>query len=131
MTIVIRENFLNPVEIFELVHFARTFTGWDTGDEGISRGRFVYVGFIDNAQVRQQLLTIRKRASAEIEGAYRLTRILFADASQVVRRPNRFDQRPHVDSENRDGTPHPYSWRTYASIIYLNDGSEGGSGLLL
>ncbi len=126
MTIAIRENFLTTDETADLARFARMFTGWDTQDKGIWYGRFVHVGHIDNVQVREQLLTIRKRVRAEIVGAYQLTRPLFADTLQVVRWPEGSDQRPHADSENPDGTPHPYAWRSYASILYLNDDFEGG-----
>jgi len=126
MTVVIRENFLTPKEIAELVHFAKAFTDWDAQDKGIWNGRFVHAARLDNPQVREQLLTIRRRVRAEIVGAYQLTRPLFADTLQVVRWPEGIDQRPHADSEYPDGTPHPYAWRNYASIVYLNDDFEGG-----
>jgi predicted 2-oxoglutarate/Fe(II)-dependent dioxygenase YbiX len=34
---------------------------------------------------------------------------------------------PHADSENPDGIPHPFPWRDFASVIYLNDDYDGGT----
>ena len=43
-----------------------------------------------------------------------------------MRWPEGCSQRPHADSENPDGSAHPFAWRSYASILYLNVDFEGG-----
>lgn len=36
------------------------------------------------------------------------------------------EQQPHSDCETFSDAPHPYPWRTQASLIYVNDNFEGG-----
>jgi len=35
-------------------------------------------------------------------------------------------QAPHADSENPDGSPHPYPWRQVGCVLYLNSDYSGG-----
>ena len=35
-------------------------------------------------------------------------------------------QHPHADAEEPDGRPHPFPWREYGCMLYLNDSFEGG-----
>jgi hypothetical protein len=41
------------------------------------------------------------------------------------------EQDPHADSENADGSLHPYPWRNFSSIVYLNDSFLGGQTYFL
>lgn len=51
---------------------------------------------------------------------------LYADTFSLVRwRPGDV-QLPHADGEEPDGSPHPYPWREYGSVLYFNDDYEGG-----
>jgi len=52
---------------------------------------------------------------------------LFADLVNFARWPPGYELHPHADSENPDGVPHPFPWRDFASVIYLNDDYEGGA----
>jgi predicted 2-oxoglutarate/Fe(II)-dependent dioxygenase YbiX len=51
---------------------------------------------------------------------------LFADLVNFARWPSGYELHPHADSENPGGVPHPFPWRDFASVIYLNDEYEGG-----
>jgi hypothetical protein len=124
--VVIREDFLTPQELDEFGQFARSFTGWDDRGNGVWKGRYVHVGSLADSPIRDRLFAVRKRVRAEIERAFELTRPLYADTLQVVRWPEGAEQQPHADGQNPDGSPHPYPWRSYGSIIYLNDDFEGG-----
>jgi hypothetical protein len=53
-------------------------------------------------------------------------RELYADTFNLVRWRVGDRQEPHADAENPDGTPHPYPWREYACMLYLNSNFEGG-----
>jgi hypothetical protein len=126
MAIVIRENFLTEEEIADLLRSSRTLTTWDTGAQGYWHSRIAHANELEDSGIRDRLVAIRKRVRAEIVGAYGLTRPLFADTLQIVRWPEGYEQQPHADSENPGGVEHPYSWRSYASLIYLNNDFEGG-----
>ena len=69
---------------------------------------------------------IRTRIARRIALDYGLEEPLYADTLQLVRWRVGDNQAPHADSENPGGAPHPFPWRKYASILYLNDAFEGG-----
>jgi hypothetical protein len=52
--------------------------------------------------------------------------LLYSDSVQLVVWPDGVNMPPHIDSAHPDGSPHPTPWRDYASVIYLNDGYQGG-----
>jgi hypothetical protein len=126
MSVIVCQDFLAPNELDCLMHCARTLTTWDTRADGYWSGRIAHTDHLQDLQARDMLCAIRGRVRAEIGRAYGLTRPLFSDTLQIVRWPEGFEQHPHADSENPGGVPHPYAWRSYASIIYLNDDFEGG-----
>lgn len=51
---------------------------------------------------------------------------LYADVVNFARWPVGYELHPHADAENPGGAPHPFPWRTLASVIYLNDNYGGG-----
>ena len=51
---------------------------------------------------------------------------LHSDLLQITRWPEGYELRPHADGENSDNQPHPFPWRLFGSVIYLNDNFEGG-----
>jgi len=77
-------------------------------------------------EIRALMTNIRSRAIALIQRAYKLKQPLYADSFAMTRWRLGEDQKPHADSENLDGSPHPYPWRQYGAIMYLNTDYEGG-----
>ncbi len=126
MAIVIRENFLTPQEIAATMHCAKTLTTWDTQAQGYWNSRIAHATQLLNFDERDLLVSIRKRVRAEIIQSYGLTQPIVADTLQIVRWPEGFEQQPHADAENPNGASHPYFWRAYASLIYLNNDFDGG-----
>jgi predicted 2-oxoglutarate/Fe(II)-dependent dioxygenase YbiX len=51
---------------------------------------------------------------------------LYADVINFARWPPGYELKPHADRENPDGMPHPYSWRDFGAVIYVNADYEGG-----
>lgn len=126
MSIVVREAFLGPEETAEILGHVARLTTWDDRAEGYWRSRIAHASAMHDEALRDRLVAIRRRVRAEIVTAYRLDRPLYADTLQVVRWPEGFEQAPHADAENPGGAPHPYAWRSFASIVYLNADFEGG-----
>jgi predicted 2-oxoglutarate/Fe(II)-dependent dioxygenase YbiX len=126
MSIVIKEDFLSADECSEILRGAKALSTWDTRALGYWNSRIAHADQFLDARARDRLVAIRIRVRSEIKSAYQLTRPLYSDTLQIVRWPEGFEQQPHADSENPGGAPHPYAWRAFASIIYLNDDFEGG-----
>lgn len=126
MAIVIREKFLTPEEAADVLSYAKTLTTWDTRALGYWNSRIAHADAFMDTGFRNLLVAIRKRVRAEIVHAYGLSQPIFSDTLQIVRWPEGYEQQPHADSENPNGAPHPYFWRAYASLIYLNNDFEGG-----
>lgn len=133
-------NFLTPEEISTLVDYAQTITErnlWDRSDPHPAwHDRYVHAGHLRRKEVGfgeakdleifDLMVDIRKRIKNHIINIRNLEVPLFADTLQLVRWVPGNEQHPHADSQNQDGTPHPYAWRDYASVTYLNDEYEGG-----
>jgi predicted 2-oxoglutarate/Fe(II)-dependent dioxygenase YbiX len=126
MGIVIREGFLAPDEVAQLLNGARTITTWDAHSQGYWKSRVAHAAGLNDPKLSEKLIDIRKRVGADITEAFALTEPIYADTLQIVRWPEGFEQQPHADSENPNGVPHEFHWRRYASLIYLNDDFEGG-----
>ena len=78
------------------------------------------------SDIRPLLCDICDRIVAHVSNFYGLEQTLYSDSFSIVRWRFGDAQAPHADSENPDGTPHPYPWRAYGSIIYLNEEYTGG-----
>src|SRR4051794_10147329 len=61
MAIVVRENFLTPQEIADLLHCANTLTTWDTTPEGYWNSRIAHADRLRDRDVKNCLVEIRKR----------------------------------------------------------------------
>ena len=139
--ISINNNFINEFEVEFLTEYARKLTDegkWDKSDPHPAwHDRYIHAAILENGQagygtdedrdVFNLLIDIRKRIKAHIIEIRELEVPLYADTLQIVRWMPGNEQHPHADAENPDGSPHPYPWREYASIVYLNSDYEGGS----
>ena len=126
MGIGIVEDFLSRDEAAELLEAARTLTTWDPSGGPEWAGRIAYADQLEDPALRDRLVEIRKRVRAKIMDAYMLFQPLYADTLNFNRWPEGTSQGAHADGEHPDGSPHPYAWRRFASLIYLNDDFEGG-----
>lgn len=51
---------------------------------------------------------------------------VYPDTLQIVRWIRGYELNPHADKENPNGDPHPFPWRDFATLVYLNDNYVGG-----
>lgn len=52
---------------------------------------------------------------------------LYCEHLSIARWPKGYDLQPHADAENPQGCPkHPYPWRDFACITFLNNDFDGG-----
>jgi hypothetical protein len=68
----------------------------------------------------------QRRVTERLRSFYELTVPVFADTVQLVRWRTGMHMPTHADRANPDGRPHGMPFRDFASIVYLNEGYEGG-----
>lgn len=139
--ISVNPDFITEEERDTLLNYAKSLTErdlWDKSDPHPQwHNRYVHAGMLssehagfgseEDLKIQQMLVDIRKRIKNKIVEIRGLGVPLYADTLQLVRWVPGTSQAPHADSENEDGSEHPYAWRDYASVTYLNDDYEGGA----
>jgi len=76
--------------------------------------------------LREELLDLRVRVLEAVRQAFDVRGPLGCDVFPMVRWPTGCELHPHADAVNPDGSPHPFSYRQWSAILYLNDDYEGG-----
>ena len=61
----------------------------------------------------------------EIKKDYEIPNEIYADYIGLVKWKDGDFQHPHADGENENGK-HPYHWRHFGCVYYLNDNYDGG-----
>lgn len=124
--IFIRENFLSNhlLEIFN--DFVSTTDLWENNGDGVWNNRSINIRSMPS-NIKSLILDYRCSVKSEIQQAFSLDREIFSDIFQFVRWPEGTDlYPPHADAEQQDGSPHPFYYRHFSAITYLNDNYKGG-----
>lgn len=80
-----------------------------------------------DGHIRSCLLDIFTDVKAKLRDYWHNTNPLYGDIFQIVRwQPGDKLEPPHADAEHINGDPHPFAYREYAAIIYLNQDYTGG-----
>ena len=102
-----------------------------TDPENYWAGRTLTLPQVRDAATQALLRDLQRRIIRKVQGV--LTERLgpqpplYADVINFARWPPGYELLPHADAENPGGEPHPYPWRHFASVIYLNDDYGGGA----
>jgi len=133
------ENFISEEDhkfLIEYIKYLEENDKWDKSDPHPSwHGRYVHANLLafkgmfgtdKDIECLEILIGIRNKIRDHIINIRNLNVSLYSDTLQIVRWLPGNEQHPHADSENPDGSPHPYPWREHASIVYLNDEFDGG-----
>ena len=130
-------NFISQKECQILLDYARNVNneskwGWDAdhpywvGRSLSFRQESIAPNDYNSKQAYEILAGIQQRIRGYLISTYGLDEV-YSDTFQLVRWPKGLSQPPHADAESNDGGEHPYNWRRYASIIYLNNDYKGGN----
>jgi predicted 2-oxoglutarate/Fe(II)-dependent dioxygenase YbiX len=97
-------------------------------DTGFWDGRVINISKITDAEISAKLIANRNALKAQIAAMTKHynTDPLYGDTLQIVRWVKGYELKPHADQENPDGSPHPYHWRDFAAVTFLNDDFAGG-----
>lgn len=94
------------------------------------QGRTLMPEQIPDPSIRQTLRDLQSRTidrlTALLAAEFGESPPIYSDLVNYARWPAGYELQPHADSENPGGAPHPFPWRDFASVIYLNDDYVGG-----
>ena len=128
---IYQPNFLTPAECALLTETAEALADAQQV-EGVRdeywKGRFLHFGDVLLRRPGSAALMrdAQSRVTQRLRRFYELTAPVFADTVALVRwRPGMF-MAPHADRANPDGGYHGFPHRDFGSIVYINDGYEGG-----
>lgn len=122
--ISINENYLTPKECESYLRFCKETNVWDefcTTDAW--NQRVIHPHNFQNVETNyiNYLLELRKKIKTD----FNITDEIYPDYLGLVRWRLGDMQHPHADGENENGN-HPYHWRQFGCVYYLNDDYDGG-----
>jgi hypothetical protein len=124
--ILIVEDFLSKETIDQYVEYVKNTNHWEKNGDGIWDSRSINLHTMPE-NIRELLLDTRISVKNKIQEHFTTNKVLYADIFQFVRWNIGDELWPaHADAESTDGTLHPFPYRNFASIIYLNNNYEGG-----
>lgn len=124
----ILRSVLTLAECEEIRHYAdREIETFGKLDAGFWDGRVIQSRQIVDSAIKAKILHNRNALKAALlEYDQTITQPLYGDTLQIVRWVAGYELQPHADRENPDGSPHPFPWRDYAAITFLNNDFTGG-----
>jgi hypothetical protein len=130
---LIEPDFLTRDEHAALLGFADArieLFGETTPNGDYWQGRTLMPEQIPDPSIRQTLRDLQSRTidrlTALLAAEFGESPPIYSDLVNYARWPAGYELQPHADSENPGGAPHPFPWRDFASVIYLNDDYVGG-----
>ena len=124
----IQENFLSKEACDTIVTYVNNnlnkFDEDNSQDTNFWSKRVINLEQIESSFIRKLLIYKNAIVGNIIEKV--AGRKVYPDSYQIIRWFKGYELHPHADKENPDGNPHPFPWRDFASLVYLNDDYEGG-----
>lgn len=88
-------------------------------------GRTLFYNDVKDNYIKHLILDSIKFGLSELTSD--LNKQLYCEHLSIARWPVGYDLQPHADAENPDNNPpHPYPWRHFAMITFLNNNFDGG-----
>jgi hypothetical protein len=126
-SLVVRKlEFIGDEAVIRYLEFGRSTDVWDKHNTGSPwDGRIIHFGDMP-AAMEESIIEILSAMKEAIQVEYKLVSEIYPDDFTLVRWLPEDYHEPHADSVNPGGQPHPFSWRKYTAIVYLNRDFEGG-----
>ena len=125
-----KKNFLSEKDCDMIVQYMEDNPNFYDDDQSQSNEfwskRVVNAKQIPDESIKNLLLKTNKKVNDIVVDMLENPRIMVTDTIQVVRWFKGYELKPHADKENPNDSPHPFPWRDFASVVYLNDNFEGG-----
>jgi hypothetical protein len=126
-------NFLSDIEVDILYNFSLNnddlYKSTTIEPDGFWKNRTLH--FFNNrfpipSDVNFAAQNLLNRIKPLIENTIGDGREVWADTINYAKWWDGYEQHPHADGENPDGSEHPFPWRKFGCVFYLNDDYDGG-----
>jgi len=121
----VHTNFLSAETCKRYVQYVEETNLWENNGDGDWNNRSINLATMGDT-IREEMLDLRFRVKETMLQDYSVTENIYADIFQFVRWREGNVLSPHADAENPDGSTHPFPYRNFAAVIYLNDNYRGG-----
>ena len=121
----VHTNFLSKSQCDRYVQYIESSDLWEDNGDGVWNKRSINLHTMGD-NVREELLDIRFNVKETLQQDFETTDNIYVDIFQFVRWQIDDVLYPHADAENPDGSTHPFPYRNFAAVIYLNDNYSGG-----
>ena len=123
-------NFLSDENCEKLIKFTENnlhlFDKDASQDISFWSKRVINIESVTEKEIKYLLIKINRDINKVLHGLSKRKDQLYPDTLSVVRWFRGYELTPHADREEPDGSKHPFPWRDYATVVYLNDDYEGG-----
>lgn len=93
---------------------------------GYWEGRQIYMNQIKDSEIVNIIKSGKDYMISEFSKQANIEKPLYIDSLHIVRWTEGYELHPHADSEEPNGDPHPFPWRDFGTVTFLNDDFEGG-----
>lgn len=90
------------------------------------QGRTIYLHQIKDPGIIQILKNHKDHMIEQFINLCSIDRTIYIDSLHLVRWTEGYELHPHADAEEPDGRPHPFPWRDFGTVTFLNEDFEGG-----
>lgn len=90
------------------------------------QGRTVYLHRIKDPAIIQILKDHKEFILNEFIKLCDIDKPVYVDSLHLVRWTEGYELHPHADAEEPDGKSHPFPWRDFGTVTFLNEDFEGG-----
>ena len=113
-----------------LAQYEADFGELTEADSGYWKGRTLALPQIQDPEVRDAMISLRTRIIERLTEAlneqFGPVPPLYSDVLNFARWLQGYQLMPHADAQNPGNQPHPFPWRNFAAVIYLNEDYDGG-----
>jgi hypothetical protein len=124
---LIIKNILTNNDLYKIIYYINSNIK-DFGDlntDNYWSGRTLFYNSIKDKSVKTLILSSLKYGIVNLPQYTDKT--LYCEHLSIARWPTGYSLQPHADAENpKECGPHPYPWRHFACITFLNDNFDGG-----
>lgn len=90
------------------------------------QGRQIYLNQITDPNIIEIIKLGKNYMISEFVKQANIDKPLYIDSLHIVRWTEGYELHPHADAVEPNGSPHPFPWRDFGTVTFLNDDFEGG-----
>ena len=100
----------------------------DFGELGSNywQGRQIYINQIKDEKIINIIKNGKDYMISEFIKRSNIEKPLYIDSLHIVRWTEGYELRPHADAVEPNGNQHPFPWRDFGTVTFLNEDFEGG-----